>query len=92
MPGPHAAQPRTKRKEKEHTEDASLLGADAALNSLPAHLRDSLMPFQRDGVKFVLAKHGRACIGDEMGTCVHTHVSLSLALGLYSLASLCSFG
>ena len=34
---------------------------------LPERLFSALLPFQRDGVKFVLSKNGRACIGDEMG-------------------------
>lgn len=31
------------------------------------HLESVLMPFQKDGVKFIHAKNGRALIGDEMG-------------------------
>lgn len=34
---------------------------------LPERLHSALMPFQREGVKFVIQQNGRACIGDEMG-------------------------
>ncbi|XP_073699711.1 DNA annealing helicase and endonuclease ZRANB3 [Garra rufa] len=45
---------------------ASLRGKDA-LQVLPQKLREKLMPFQREGVLFALARDGRCMIGDEMG-------------------------
>jgi SWI/SNF-related matrix-associated actin-dependent regulator 1 of chromatin subfamily A len=39
----------------------------AKKEALPEHLRKSLMPFQRQGVAFVIRQNGRALIGDEMG-------------------------
>ncbi|CAN0450894.1 unnamed protein product [Scytosiphon promiscuus] len=35
---------------------------------LPAGLRQTLLPFQRDGVLFGLRRKGRCIIADEMGT------------------------
>jgi len=35
--------------------------------TIPPRLEAALMPFQREGVRFALAKGGRALIGDEMG-------------------------
>ncbi|KFM27269.1 SWI/SNF-related matrix-associated actin-dependent regulator of chromatin subfamily A-like protein 1 [Auxenochlorella protothecoides] len=35
--------------------------------SIPSNLEAQLMPFQREGVRFALARGGRALIGDEMG-------------------------
>ncbi|KAI8503989.1 Swi SNF matrix associated, actin dependent regulator of chromatin [Branchiostoma belcheri] len=43
------------------------LPPDLSLQCLPSALRDKLMPFQREGVKFALRKNGRCLIGDEMG-------------------------
>ena len=40
---------------------------DCQMASLPARLGEALLPFQREGVEFVVRKHGRACIGDDMG-------------------------
>ncbi|XP_072305884.1 DNA annealing helicase and endonuclease ZRANB3 [Eucyclogobius newberryi] len=37
------------------------------LSRLPLKLLQRLMPFQREGVEFALAKHGRCMIADEMG-------------------------
>jgi hypothetical protein len=37
------------------------------LQAVPAELREALMPFQREGVLFGLARGGRVLIGDEMG-------------------------
>ena len=34
---------------------------------VPANIRESLFPFQEEGVKFGLARHGRVLIGDQMG-------------------------
>jgi SNF2 family DNA or RNA helicase len=34
---------------------------------MPASLRGALMPFQRDGVQYGLARRGRVLIADEMG-------------------------
>ena len=51
-----------------------LLQAAAALpddshlyDALPPRLESALMPFQREGVRFVLRHGGRALVGDEMG-------------------------
>lgn len=38
-----------------------------SLESLPYELKTKMYPFQRDGVRFVISKHGRVLIGDEMG-------------------------
>ena len=46
---------------------ATTSAAASLLNSLPVHIRDSLLPFQREGVLFGLSRHGRVLIGDEMG-------------------------
>ena len=46
---------------------------------LPQHLRACLLPYQREGVRFVLARRGRALIADEMG----------LGKTLQALASAC---
>jgi hypothetical protein len=46
-----------------------LLGAEeveAAYGRVPAALRDAMFEFQRLGVKYVIARQGRALIGDEM--------------------------
>jgi hypothetical protein len=55
--------------------------ADAAWQRVPASLRDSMFPFQREGVKYAIRRAGRALIGDEMvrvharaRTHVHTRV------------------
>lgn len=37
------------------------------VSDLPEALVSKLYPFQIDGIKFVLSRHGRALIGDEMG-------------------------
>ncbi|XP_070565988.1 SWI/SNF-related matrix-associated actin-dependent regulator of chromatin subfamily A-like protein 1 [Ptychodera flava] len=37
------------------------------LNNIDSKLVDSLMPFQRDGVNFVISRRGRALIADDMG-------------------------
>ena len=39
----------------------------SVLSCLPQKLLSSLMPFQKEGVEFVVSKDGRACIADEMG-------------------------
>lgn len=39
----------------------------ARLESMPASLAAALLPFQREGVSFALARQGRALIADEMG-------------------------
>ncbi|KAJ8255980.1 hypothetical protein COCON_G00198440 [Conger conger] len=44
----------------EREQESQLLG-------LPLKLRQRLMPFQREGVKFALARDGRCMIADEMG-------------------------
>jgi hypothetical protein len=41
--------------------------AEGRIQQLPADLLASLMPFQRQGVKFAVTHGGRALIGDEMG-------------------------
>ncbi|XP_071080928.1 DNA annealing helicase and endonuclease ZRANB3-like [Haliotis cracherodii] len=40
---------------------------DYVLSRLPGRLVERLMPFQKDGVKFAVKKHGRCLIADEMG-------------------------
>ncbi|KAF0907158.1 hypothetical protein E2562_015680 [Oryza meyeriana var. granulata] len=40
---------------------------DELLMKLPQHLRDALLPFQLEGVRFGLRRHGRCLIADEMG-------------------------
>ncbi|XP_019897874.2 DNA annealing helicase and endonuclease ZRANB3 isoform X2 [Esox lucius] len=40
---------------------------DNQLSVLPDKLRQRLMPFQKEGVKFALSKNGRCMIADEMG-------------------------
>lgn len=41
---------------------------EAMMYSLPAGLRETLLPFQRDGVLYGLRRRGRCLIADEMGT------------------------
>ncbi|GMH42394.1 hypothetical protein BSKO_10313 [Bryopsis sp. KO-2023] len=36
-------------------------------STLPESLETRLLPFQRDGIKFILKRGGRALLGDEMG-------------------------
>eukprot|EP00899_Mesostigma_viride_P005787 jgi/Mesvir1/15209/Mv06441-RA.1 len=40
---------------------------DALLRNLPGSLRDALLPFQLEGVRYGLSRGGRCLIGDEMG-------------------------
>lgn len=40
---------------------------DELLKALPNSLRDALLPYQLDGVKFGLQRGGRCLIADEMG-------------------------
>ncbi|KAG8079874.1 hypothetical protein GUJ93_ZPchr0007g4194 [Zizania palustris] len=40
---------------------------DELLTKLPQHLRDALLPFQLEGVRFGLRRRGRCLIADEMG-------------------------
>jgi hypothetical protein len=42
-------------------------GLDEIKQALPPGLFSVMSPFQREGVKFVISKDGRALIGDEMG-------------------------
>ncbi|KAK1679074.1 hypothetical protein QYE76_039922 [Lolium multiflorum] len=49
------------------TECASDKEVDELLTKLPQHLRDALLPFQLEGVKFGLRRRGRCLIADEMG-------------------------
>ncbi|XP_053327400.1 DNA annealing helicase and endonuclease ZRANB3 [Spea bombifrons] len=46
--------------------DGSSVSDDHLLH-LPERLRDRLLPFQREGVKFALQREGRCMIADEMG-------------------------
>lgn len=41
---------------------------EALIYTLPAGLRKTLLPFQRDGVLYGLRRKGRCLIADEMGT------------------------
>jgi SWI/SNF-related matrix-associated actin-dependent regulator 1 of chromatin subfamily A len=34
---------------------------------IPSDMEDKLMPFQREGIRFILRRGGRALLGDEMG-------------------------
>ena len=45
---------------------------------LPDFLEDTLLPFQRDGVRFVVQREGRALIADEMG-CGKTLTAIGVA-------------
>ncbi|XP_078695209.1 DNA annealing helicase and endonuclease ZRANB3-like [Branchiostoma floridae x Branchiostoma belcheri] len=56
-----------RKKRKSNTSILDELPPDLSLQCLPSALRDKLMPFQREGVKFALKKNGRCLIGDEMG-------------------------
>jgi SWI/SNF-related matrix-associated actin-dependent regulator 1 of chromatin subfamily A len=40
---------------------------EARYKCIPRRLRGALYPFQREGVRFVIAHGGRALLGDEMG-------------------------
>ena len=40
---------------------------DLPLDFLPESLRNALLPFQKEGVKYGLEKQGRLLIADEMG-------------------------
>ena len=40
---------------------------DERFNSLPLALRSALLPFQKEGIRYVLQRKGRALIADEMG-------------------------
>ncbi|KAK3125590.1 hypothetical protein QOZ80_7BG0607030 [Eleusine coracana subsp. coracana] len=40
---------------------------DDRLKKLPLQLKDALLPFQLEGVRFGLKRHGRCLIADEMG-------------------------
>ena len=41
--------------------------AEERFGSMPPHLRQALMPFQRAGVHFALMREGRILLADEMG-------------------------
>lgn len=41
--------------------------AEERFASMPPHLRQALMPFQRAGVHFALRREGRVLLADEMG-------------------------
>lgn len=60
-----------KGKAKAKRDPGCLLPLDdceALLYGLPAGLRETLLPFQRDGVLYGLRRKGRCLIADEMGT------------------------
>ena len=40
---------------------------EPAFKALPASLRQQLLPFQRAGVRYSLARQGRILLADEMG-------------------------
>ncbi|DBA70641.1 TPA: hypothetical protein ACH3X2_012024 [Trebouxia sp. C0005] len=46
---------------------ASESEAEERFSSMPYHLRQALMPFQRAGVQFALRREGRTLLADEMG-------------------------
>lgn len=60
---------------------------DELLVKLPKTLRDSLLPFQLEGVRFALQRGGRCLIADEMGLGKTIQVvasrSYSLSMQLY---------
>lgn len=41
--------------------------AEELLGKLPPHLKESLLPFQKEGVKYSLKRGGRCLLADEMG-------------------------
>ena len=51
------------------------------MSGMPASLRQALMPFQAEGVRFGLARHGRCLIADEVGLSLIHEVGLSLIHG-----------
>ena len=38
-----------------------------SLGAIDSTIRDALLPFQQDGVRFVVSRSGRALIADDMG-------------------------
>lgn len=70
IPTPSQARRGGKGKAKKDPDDLLLPldGCDALLYTLPADLRETLLPFQRDGVLYGLRRKGRCLIADEMGT------------------------
>ena len=63
------ASTRGEGKAKADARSLEELGAcEAMMYLLPAGLRRTLLPFQRDGVLFGLRRKGRCIIADEMGT------------------------
>lgn len=48
-------------------EKASDEEVDARFGAMPAALAATLLPFQREGVRYALRRGGRALIADEMG-------------------------
>ena len=75
-PKPHWTCPNTtqnKEKLKIYGFDTSVLTEikknhkSIEIPSFPAHLVKILFPYQKEGVKFIFEKNGRAIIGDEMG-------------------------
>jgi len=77
LPPPEASQagamPQRETPEKEKETARWLLSAASPplpqrdVEAFPPQLASSLMPFQREGVRFALARAGRALIGDDMG-------------------------
>lgn len=68
---PNAAQARGGGHGKAKKDASCLLSLDSCetlLYTLPAGLRETLLPFQRDGVLYGLRRKGRCLIADEMGT------------------------
>eukprot|EP00752_Nemacystus_decipiens_P010050 g8960.t1 len=70
-PTPTPAQAKRGGKGKAKRAPGSLLPLDVCetlLYTLPAGLRETLLPFQREGVLYGLRRKGRCLIADEMGT------------------------
>ncbi len=54
---------------------------------MPASLSDALLPFQKEGVKYAIARQGRTLIADEMG--VGDHSTLCAIACLHDWWPLC---
>jgi hypothetical protein len=55
------------------------LGLNPPLN-LPPQILDKLLPFQLEGVRFVVRRGGRALLGDEMGELVIVFIPLAFCV------------
>lgn len=57
-----------RKKQADQSSLEPLQACETLLYSLTHELRNTLLPFQRDGVLYGLRRKGRCLIGDEMGT------------------------